>query len=235
MAGEGACDGWLVLDTIVERKQLCDFLSTVRDKRHYHSQKVRLGRCGLPRTFYLVEGPLERWPHAAEKQRMQQELSAIEMADGLLLHVSRSTDDTLRFLAAAADRLRRQLGERSAKELRAAGLLRTWGEFNAAVCPPEVVSSAFGRMLLNIHGLTAPMVSNVLQCHPTPRALAEALDSHGRACAQRDLGGGHAKWLLAEELVPGKKRRKLSEAVTDFFVLEDLPPDPPLPDSQSQV
>ena len=57
------------------------------------------------------------------------------------------------------------------------------------------------------------MVANVLHKHPTPRALAEAMDAHARACTLRNLPGGHAKWLLAEDLVPGKKRRKLSETV----------------------
>ena len=90
-------------------------------------------------------------------------------------------------------------------------------------------------MLLNIHGLTAPMVANVLQKHPTPRALAEAMDAHGRACSLRGLPEKHAKWLLADDLVPGKKRRKLSETVTEFFVLDELPPDPPMPESQSQL
>ena len=97
-----------------------DFLSTVRNKRHYHSQKVRLARCGLARTIYLVEGPLERWPHAGEKRRMGQELSKIEMCDGLLLHLSRGTEDTLRFLGAAAERLRHLLG-RCARELELLG------------------------------------------------------------------------------------------------------------------
>ena len=30
---------------------------------------------------------------------------------------------------------------------------------------------------------------------------------------------------MAEQLVPGKKRRKLSELVTNFFCLEELPAD----------
>ena len=44
-------------------------------------------------------------------------------------------------------------------------------------------------------------------------------------------------WLLAEDLVPGKKRKKLSETVTDFFCLDELPTAAAdvLPDSQSQA
>ena len=39
---------------------------------------------------------------------------------------------------------------------------------------------------LQIVGLSAPMVSNVLQRYPTPRALCEAFELNARACAARD-------------------------------------------------
>ena len=102
-AGDGASDGMgdgasgrgvedlgecLVLDTVVERKVVGDFLSTIKNSRHYHSQKVRLQRCGLRRAFYLVEGPLERWQHVPERERMKAELGHIQMIDRLLVHRS---------------------------------------------------------------------------------------------------------------------------------------------------
>ena len=46
------------------------------------------------------------------------------------------------------------------------------------------------------------------------------------------FGLANAGWLLAEDLVPGKKRRKMSETITSFFCEEALPCDPPPPDSQ---
>ena len=88
----------MVLDSVVERKQLGDFLGTVRAHRHYHSQKVRLRRCGLPRAYYLVEGGVEAWPHAAERERMRLELASIDAADGLLVHEASSTAATVAFL-----------------------------------------------------------------------------------------------------------------------------------------
>jgi hypothetical protein len=41
--------------------------------------------------------------------------------------------------------------------------------------------------------------------------------------------------LLAEELVPGKKRRKLSSTVTQFLCDLDLPREAPPPDSLAHV
>ena len=60
-------------------RQLHDFLSTIQKKRHYHSQKVRLRRCGLSRPIYLVEGSVDTWAHVGERQRMRTELARIQM------------------------------------------------------------------------------------------------------------------------------------------------------------
>ena len=100
----------LVLDSVVERKQIADFLGTICSHRHYHSQKVRLGRCGLARPYYLVEGRLEGWPHVGERERMRLELARIGAADGLVVHESANTEETLAFLGAATQRLRQMLG-----------------------------------------------------------------------------------------------------------------------------
>ena len=56
---------------------------------------------------------------------MAAELSAIEMADKLIVHLSRSTDDTIRFLRVAADRLAALMAQQTAKQLRASGIVRT--------------------------------------------------------------------------------------------------------------
>ena len=93
-----------MLDSVVERKQLADFISTVRNHRHYHSQKVRLQRCGVARATYLVEGALHSWSHAAERQRMQAELTCIQLADGLLVHLSANTQQTIDYLRLATAR-----------------------------------------------------------------------------------------------------------------------------------
>ena len=234
--GGSAERSWLVLDTVIERKQLPDFLSTIKSRRHYHSQLARLSRCGLRRTYYLLEGWLHHWQHAAERERMRCELGKIETTAGLAVAQTGCVDETVAFIGLARQRLSRQLDGLTAAQLRASGALATWAEFKRAACPPETISSAFGRMLLNVHGLSAPMVANVIARYPTPRCLAEAIDSHRRAC---ELRGGAAEkasgWLLADVLVPGKTRRKMSETLTSFFVLDELPDDAPAPDSQLQL
>ena len=44
-----------VLDFIVERKNVDDFLGSIKDNR-YKDQKLRLKKCGLRKLIYLVEG-----------------------------------------------------------------------------------------------------------------------------------------------------------------------------------
>ena len=43
--GGGAWAHALLVDTIIERKAVADFLGTIWDGRHYHSQKAQLKRC----------------------------------------------------------------------------------------------------------------------------------------------------------------------------------------------
>ena len=91
-------------------------------------------------------------------------------------------------------------------------------------------------MLLNVHGLSAEMVANVLQRYPTPRALAEALDAHGRACALRGLPTEQAGWLLEEVLVPLTPlvADKLGEDA-ELFELAALVSDPGAPRQPAQL
>lgn len=134
------------------------------------------------------------------------------------MHESSSTEATCAFLGANTQRLRRALGGASAAELRARGALRPWAEFRAATSPPETIAQAFGRMLLNVHGMSASKVERLLAAYPTPRCLVEALEAHRDACAARGAPPAEAGWLLAELLEPGRRLRKLSEAVTAFFL-----------------
>ncbi|KAL1519336.1 hypothetical protein AB1Y20_022862 [Prymnesium parvum] len=225
----------LVLDCIIERKQAADFLSTLKHSRHYNSQKVRLQRCGLRRKFYLVEGCIDRWHHVGERERMKAELCHIQMVDRLLVKRTSRIEETVQFLRKTTEYLEREL-MKSAETLRQAcpsgfysppslsveGSLLTWNEFCAATSPPECISHAFGRMLLNIAGVNAPMVQNVLHRYPTPLSLVEAIDHHRRACTLRGLPALEGKWLLADILVPGCRRQRLSETITDFFCKSDL-------------
>lgn len=151
---------------------------------------------------------------------MRLELARIGAADGLVVHESANTEATLAFLGAATQRLRQMLGGASEAELRSRGALCSWSEFCAATSPPETIGQAFGRMLLNVHGMSAPKVDRLLAAYPTPRCLVEALEAHRDACAARGAPPVEAGWLLAELLEPGRRLRKLSEAVTAVFVGE---------------
>ena len=143
---------------------------------------------------------------------MLEELAKIAAVDRLVVHTARDTAETLRFLTTNSRRLHAVVGARSVAELRQARVVRSWAEFCAAVSPPEPVAHAFGRMLLNVHGLSAAKVAHVLARYPTPRRIVEAVDAHKAACATAREEG----WLFAEVLEPGRRLRKLSETLTAF-------------------
>jgi len=209
----------LCLDTVVERKATSDFIATLRDGRHYHSQKARLRRCGLPRAVYLVEGSVERWQHAAERRRMRLELAKIEVVDGLLTHRTRGTADTMAFLATAVRRLAHACSATSGAELQAAGALSTFGAFCARTCPARSSSAEFACMLLSLDGMTAPKIERLVRSYPTARAVGEALDAHVARCRDSGLPAGSREegWLFADLLEPGHSRKALSTKLSTFF------------------
>ena len=224
-----------------------DFLSTIRDGRHYQSQKARLGRCGLSRAFYLVEGPVESWSHKNELKRMLEELASITVDASLLLFRTSSIEESLRFLATAAARLEGHLSERSPRQLRDERAIRTYAEFRAATLPPRPIGAAFGQMLLNVHGdshtrsclphaspqlsLTCLTPVSRPMCILTPGLTASMVERLlERWAAPAELmaaleshesvwgsGSKEAGWLFAEVLEPGNMKYKLSERLTDFF------------------
>ena len=101
-------------------------------------------------------------------------------------------------------------------QLRAGGQLRTYAEFGGLTAPPRTVCDTFGQMLLSVHGMATDKVARLLERYPTPREVAEALEAHRRECAARGEPK-EAGWLFAELLEPGKRRRALSEKLTEFF------------------
>lgn len=210
---------------VVERKTVDDFLSTLRDARHYQSQKTRLLRCGMARPFYLVEGCVDSWAHAAERSRMKLELARIETIDGLFVQRSQSMSDTMGFLAEAVRRLAAAAGARSPAQLAADGVLRTYARFCAEAKPARPRSAEFGAMLLSIDGMTPPKIENLLAHYPTARAVCEALEAHCARCRASGLppGAKEEEWLFEKIIEPGHSRKALSQKLSIFFTARDYP------------
>ncbi len=120
-----------VLDVIVERKQIADLLSSIRDGR-YKEQRKRLKECGVRHVAYLLEGdeaaafrlgaPERSFPRgghghgtgggapAALEKGLRTAEATLQSVFGFLLHRSPSLAESMQFLATLDAQVRARWG-----------------------------------------------------------------------------------------------------------------------------
>ncbi|KAL4557456.1 hypothetical protein LXL04_035633 [Taraxacum kok-saghyz] len=173
-----------VLDFIVERKNVDDLRSSIRDNR-YKEQKVRILRCGLKRLIYLVEGD----PNALESaESIKTACMTTEILEGFDVQRTSGLGDTLRKygnLTQSITQYYKSLGN----------------DVEFPICPPYnkfiercqeldkmTVSDVFATQLMQVPQVTEDVAIAVLDLYPTVSSLARAY-SHldGDTCAQEEL------------------------------------------------
>ncbi|KAK4372077.1 hypothetical protein RND71_007461 [Anisodus tanguticus] len=170
-----------VLDFIVERKNVEDLQSSIRDNR-YRDQKLRLLRCGLKKLIYVIEGD----PNACTAaESIKTACFTTEILEGFDVQRTGGLGETLRkygYLTQAINQYHRCMdNERS----------------NTRVCPrfkefirkckdldKMTVSDVFAIQLMQVPQVTEEVAISVLDMYPTLSSLARAyslLDGDVRA------------------------------------------------------
>ncbi|XP_055817958.1 crossover junction endonuclease MUS81 isoform X3 [Solanum dulcamara] len=170
-----------VLDFIVERKNVEDLQSSIRDNR-YRDQKLRLLRCGLKKLIYVIEGD----PNAcAAAESIKTACFTTEILEGFDVQRTSGLGETLRkygYLTQGINQYYRCMdNERS----------------NSRLCPQfkefirkcedldkMTVSDVFAIQLMQVPQVTEEAAIAVLDVYPTLSSLARAyslLDSDVRA------------------------------------------------------
>lgn len=176
-----------VLDFIVERKNVDDLRSSIRDNR-YREQKVRILRTGLKRLIYLVEGD----PNACESaESIKTACMTTEILEGFDVQRTSGLGDTLRkygHLTQSITEYYKSLGNDFKLQ-------------DFPICPPfdqfvdrcqeldkMTVSDVFATQLLQVPQVTEDVAIAVLDLYPTVPSLAHAYASlDGDTCAQEEL------------------------------------------------
>jgi crossover junction endonuclease MUS81 len=87
-----------VLDYIIERKKVSDFIYSIKDDR-YPEQKYRLMNCGLSHLIYLIEGTFKGVQDAlVESGAVYTALGTTECCDKFLVHHTNDLDHTIKFI-----------------------------------------------------------------------------------------------------------------------------------------
>ncbi|KAK1431401.1 hypothetical protein QVD17_07860 [Tagetes erecta] len=176
-----------VLDFIVERKNVDDLRSSIRDNR-YKEQKVRILRSGLKRFIYLVEGD----PNACESaESIKTACLTTEILEGFDVQRTSGMGDTLRkygHLTQSITEYYKFLGnEPKHQDL---SICPSFDQFieRCQELDKMTVSDVFATQLLQVPQVTEDVAIAVLDLYPTVLSLARAYSSlDGDTCAQEEL------------------------------------------------
>lgn len=170
-----------VLDLIVERKNVEDLQSSIRDNR-YRDQKLRLLRCGLKKLIYVIEGD----PNACTAaESIKTACFTTEILEGFDVQRTSGLGETLRkygYLTQAIDQYHRCMdNERSNSRLcpRFKEFIRKCEDLDKMT-----VSDVFAIQLMQVPQVTEEAAIAILDVYPTLSSLARAyslLDGNVRA------------------------------------------------------
>ncbi|KAD4584014.1 hypothetical protein E3N88_21615 [Mikania micrantha] len=178
-----------VLDFIVERKNVDDLRSSIRDNR-YREQKVRILRSGFKRFIYLVEGD----PNACESaESIKTACLTTEILEGFDVQRTSGMGDTLRkygHLTQSISEYYKSLGNEL--EHQDLPICPSFDQFieRCQELDKMTISDVFATQLLQVPQVTEDVAIAVLDLYPTVLSLARAYSSLVDASRK---GGGRTK------------------------------------------
>lgn len=162
-----------VLDFIVERKEVDDLSSSIRDNR-YRDQKLRLQRCGLQKLIYLVEGDLNTL-EAAES--IKTACFTTEILEGFDVQRTTGFADTFRRYGYLSLSIKNYYSARfSAHDATNSRFCPIFNEFVKRCQDLEkmTVSDVFALQLMQVPLVTEEIAVAVIGLYPTLFSLARA-------------------------------------------------------------
>ncbi|PQQ13140.1 crossover junction endonuclease MUS81 [Prunus yedoensis var. nudiflora] len=162
-----------VLDFIVERKNVDDLRSSIRDNR-YRDQKLRLLRCGLKKLIYLVEGD----PNTSEAaESIKTACFTTEILEGFDVQRTIGLADTLKKYVYLTQAITQYYNsEISEEQCIRAGVCPPFDEFvkRCQDLDKMTVSDVFAIQLMQVPQVTEEVAIAVLDLYPTLLSLARA-------------------------------------------------------------
>jgi len=174
-------DNEYVCDYIIERKQIDDFVSSIKDGR-YVEQKIRLKRARLQRLMYLVEGKVSSGGSAQYIKAMHTAMAETQVLDGIMVKQCNDGRDSVNFLC-RIHKLLESMSTHSGSpwfgptsEDENVSDRYTYAQFRRenAKLQLRTVSEIFGAQLKQLKGMSGQKVETLLKIHSTPSSLVKA-------------------------------------------------------------
>ncbi|KAL5008151.1 hypothetical protein ScPMuIL_013732 [Solemya velum] len=183
----------LVLDYIIERKRMDDYVHSCIDGR-LQEQKFRLKHCGLRHPIYLVEDYGSSQHFSISEDKIKQSITNTQVIDGFQVKKTKDTKETVAYLtimtrylqslyrhktlyACSADEIRRSSEVKSIDD--SEERLIPFEEFNQSSVKNKdlTASELFGKQLIQLYGMSAERAKAVIEVYPTLSNLISAYDS----------------------------------------------------------
>ncbi|CAO1947228.1 unnamed protein product [Urochloa humidicola] len=162
-----------VLDFIVERKNVADLGSSIRDNR-YKDQKSRLQNCGLRKLIYLVEGD----PNTSNGSvaSIKTACFTTELSEGFDVLRTSGYTDTQRTYGYLTQSIIDYYSTNFCSLAKSASSCPTYGEFEEKCrgLQKKTVSQIFALQLMQVPQVTEKVALAVIELYPTLFSLARA-------------------------------------------------------------
>ncbi|KAJ7718694.1 hypothetical protein DFH07DRAFT_1011587 [Mycena maculata] len=224
-----------VLDVVLERKRLDDLVESIH-KGRFQEQKFRLHQSGISSVLYLVEEYKLNQNNTPDQKKSRQKaisttVSSTQVVDRFMVKETRSIDDTVSYLIAVTEELRRahqnkdlhviptemihrqsylNLQRHLRREKPTQCFVTSWHDYQALNKTQELVTvgNTWAQMLQCVKGMSAEKASGVLKRWETPRALweafrvAEMAEQEGMAREEEEAAKGKGKGKKKRSTVP---------------------------------
>ncbi|CAL4945571.1 unnamed protein product [Urochloa decumbens] len=186
-----------VLDFIVERKNIADLGSSIRDNR-YKDQKSRLQNCGLRKLIYLVEGD----PNTANGSvaSIKTACFTTELSEGFDVLRTSGYADTQRTYGYLTQSIIDYYSTNFCILSKSASICPTYDEFEEKCrnLQKKTVSQIFALQLMQVPQVTEKVALAVIEFYPTLFSLARAYSMlEGDTRAQEEMLKNKSKVINA--------------------------------------
>lgn len=222
-----------VYDYVIERKQISDFASSIKDGR-YVEQKFRLKQCKLPRVIYLVEGSPSQLEDASMRKALETAMAETLVISNIKIQHTVDATATVAFLC-RLHRLIRSTTTASTKPGWEKSVVndnnRRFPVFKQLYTKGQLrtVSEIFAAQIKQIRGCSGSKAEAILRLYPTPTALFKAYGLVDEVTlrttpSDRQVNARNVMLIpLVAKNTLQKLGPKLSQTIADFFCLHRDP------------
>ncbi|XP_025104025.1 crossover junction endonuclease MUS81-like isoform X2 [Pomacea canaliculata] len=188
--GGAGCKQELVLNYIIERKRMDDFVHSMTSGR-LKEQKFRLRHCGIQKKIFLIESFDSMKHFSISEDRIHQAIANTEIIDGFTVKWTRDSRETAAYLTLMTQHIERfyknkvlwpgtlEMVKNAQEDSSNHLCLMPFDCFNESSTKSKMLSvkELFAKQLVQLSGLSAEKAKSITEKYTTPSSLLQAYSS----------------------------------------------------------